>query len=447
MSHLSLLELNKIVKEALATQLEPTYWIVAEIGEMRLTQKGHCYLELVEKDNQYLLAKNRATIWSYAYRKISGWFEAITGESLKAGMSVLCQVEVAFHEVYGMSLNIKDIDANYTLGERARKKQEVLAQLAEEGVLEMNKGLQLPTVPQKIAVISSPTAAGLGDFLDQISKNRYRYQFNVKLYKAIMQGQQAEQSIVDAMLRVFQKLESQAGAYDILVIIRGGGAQVDLDCFDCYDIAAHIAQFPIPVVTGIGHERDETVADLVAHTRMKTPTAVAEFLINGALSFDEKLEELWYRISKRSQTTLKEHHYALDNHAHHLRYSSGKKLQDEAHNLEQYSNRLQFYSKQQIRSHSEKLKGFKKSLQSKMQTKFTTLQNKLTSYEKFLQASDPEQILKRGFTFTTVNGKPITDVKAINEGDQLSTTTSESKILSRIESIQKRNNNESKKEN
>ncbi len=443
MSHLSLLALNKLVKNALSSQLDPSYWIVAEIGELRLNQKGHCYLELIEKENQYLLAKTRAMIWSYTYRNLSGWFEAITGESLKAGMNILCQVEVTYHELYGLSLNIKDIDANFTLGERARKKQEVLKRLEEEGVLDMNKSLSLPLVPQKIAIISSPTAAGLEDFLNQLSQNRYAYQFEFTLYKALMQGNQAEESIVEAMLRVFEKLEIQADAYDVVVLIRGGGAQVDLDCFDTYNIAAHIAQFPIPVITGIGHERDETVADLVAHTRMKTPTAVAEFLINGVLSFDEKLESLWYSITQKADYILKEHTYELDKLSNQLKFEASKNIQLERHRLQQSQHQLSYYSRQIIKSQQERINLLKKTLGAVSQKKMLTIDKKLDNYEKYLRASDPENILKKGFTYTLVNGMPLRQFNEVEQGDMLETISFQNVFTSTVESVQKRKKNES----
>lgn len=446
MSYLSLFELNKLVKNALSTHLEPSYWVVAEIGEIRLTQKGHCYLELIEKDSQQLLAKTRATIWSYTYRNLNGWFEAITGESLKGGMNILCQVEVAYHEVYGISLNIKDIDANFTLGERARKKQEVLNRLADEGVLEMNKSLLLPIVPQKIAVISSPTAAGLGDFLDQLSSNRYAYHFEIKLYRALMQGNQAEESIVNAMLEVYQELEQEDDVYDVLVIIRGGGAQVDLDCFDGYEVAAHIAQFPIPVITGIGHERDETVADIVAHTRMKTPTAVAEFLINGVLSFDEKLETLWHSLSQKAQYNLKEYTFALDNLSNALKFAANSILQQQRHQLEQAQHQLRYYSRQQIKVEKDGLEQFRKKLEGASQKKLVSLREKLNYYEKYLLASDPEHLLKKGFTYTSINGHPLQKVIQMYEGDVLETISFQHILRSKLENIQNRQKHESQKE-
>ena len=216
--HLSLVELNQLIKQALSAQLQPTYWVVAEIGELRVAQNGHCYLDLVEKGDDRLLAKVRATIWAYTFRNLQGWFESVTGEALRPGLKILAQVEVQFHELYGLSFNVKDIDAQYTLGERARRRREVIQQLIDEGVYEMNKALPLPLVPQRVAVISSPTAAGLGDFMDQLQRNRGGYRFEVQLFKASMQGDAAEASIVAALLAVYDCLEQRGP-----VLRRGGG--------------------------------------------------------------------------------------------------------------------------------------------------------------------------------------------------------------------------------
>lgn len=446
MSYLSLFELNKLLQETISRQMESSYWVVAEIGEMRLTQKGHCYLELVEKDDQRMLAKMRATLWSYNYRRLSGWFGAITGESLRAGMKVLCQVEYNFHQVYGLSLNIKDIDANFTLGERARKKQEVLSQLADEGVLEMNKSLPLPLVPQRVAVISSPTAAGLGDFMDQLENNRYGYQFHIKLFKALMQGDQAADSITQAMVAAYDQQEEQGEAFDILVIIRGGGAQVDLDCFDSYEVGAHIAQFPIPVVTGIGHERDETVADLVAHTRMKTPTAVAEFLISGVNSFEEKLEGLWRRMTQVGKHIVSARSYEMDSLVQQLRFAVFKNLQTERDRLQQLEQRMNYSSRRTLEESEEVISQLKRKLKTET-TKLLRRQNeKLAQVERYVRVADPEQILKKGFSYTTINGRLLTRDLTLKVGDKIETLTDHQRLFSQLEKIEERKkDNESPK--
>ncbi|MFP4291880.1 MAG: exodeoxyribonuclease VII large subunit [Cyclobacteriaceae bacterium] len=445
MSHLSLFELNELVKKTLSAQLEPTYWVVAEIGELRVHQKGHCYMELVDKEDDRLVAKMRATLWSYNYRRLGGWFRAITGEDLRAGMKVLCQVEVAFHELYGMSVNIRDIDANFTLGERARRRQEVIARLTEEGVLEMNKSLELPLVPQRIAVISSPTAAGLGDFMDQLGSNRYGYRFEVKLFKASMQGEQASQSIIEAMLQAYEEMESKSTSFDMLAIIRGGGAQVDLDCFDTYELASHIAQYPIPVITGIGHERDETVADLVAHTRMKTPTAVAEFLISGIVDFETRLLDQWQRLSGLSAHKLSEQKYRLDSMVNQIRYLAGGRLQHQQGQLGHWQQQLRYFSNQQLRRQREQLNASEIKLKSESRNQLQRSSEKLKSYEKFLRASDPEKIFRRGFSYTTVNGRPLHKADELKPGDLLETLTHSQVLKSRLETSENRKDHEQKK--
>lgn len=406
MQHISLHQLTSIVKETLSKQLEPSYWVVAEIGELRLNQKGHCYLELIEKDEEsgQLLAKSRATIWSYSYRNISAWFESITGESLRAGLTVLANVSVQYHEVYGFSLNIKDIDANFTLGERARKKQEVIQKLQEDGVFEMNKNLPLPLVPQHIAVISAESAAGFGDFMDQINGNSYGYQFQISLFPALMQGDAAPESIMNALISIF----NQADNFDAVVLIRGGGAQVDLDCFDHYELASHIAQFPLPIFTGIGHERDETICDLVAHTKLKTPTAVAEFLIRGIRVYEEKIEYLANQL--------------LSHADHQIKLESNK--------LVQLTQALHYGAKSQLSKADSKTDRLGARLKNAVNSQLKQEESKLNLLERSVELMNPERILQKGYTHTSVNGKPVQSADALTAGDELITHTAEKIIHS-----------------
>src|SRR5208283_3896422 len=253
----SLYELNTAIKHAISSALSEACWVTAEIAELKCNQRGHCYLELVEKDEDKTIAQTKATIWAYEYRKLSHKFQAATNESIRPGMKIMFLAVVNFHEVYGLSLNIRDIDPTYTLGEMARKRKEVIERLRKEGLLELNKGLHLPLVPQRIAVISSPTAAGYGDFFNQLDTNPYGYKFVHVLFPAMVQGHEAEGSIVAALL----KIKKYRHLFDVAVIIRGGGSAVDLSCFDNYALASQIAGCPIPVITGIGHEKDDTVAD------------------------------------------------------------------------------------------------------------------------------------------------------------------------------------------
>ncbi len=290
MDFISLFDLNHRVRQVLKEQFAEPLWIAAEIASVLENRSGHCYLELVDKhageENPVAVAKG--TIWSFTYRMLKPYFETTTGRHLEKGMKVLIQAEVVFHELYGFSLNIKDIDPTFTIGDIERKRREIIGHLEEEGIIDMNRNLELPLLPKNVAVISSPTAAGLGDFLDQLQNNSYGYKFHVKLFPAVMQGERTTESVIAALDRIYEYEE----LFDVVVIIRGGGAQADLGSFDTYDMAANVAQFPLPVIAGIGHERDETIVDRVAFVRVKTPTAAAAFLIERFQEFEVRLEEL-----------------------------------------------------------------------------------------------------------------------------------------------------------
>nr|WKN36226.1 exodeoxyribonuclease VII large subunit [Tunicatimonas sp. TK19036] len=435
MQHFTLYELNQQIKSVLSSELEPAYWVVAEVGEMRVGQNGHCYLDLIEKNGDYLYAKTRATIWCNTYRGLGAWFESITGEQLRSGLKILTQVEVKFHHLYGLSLNVKDIDAKFTLGERALKRQEVISQLVEDGVFEMNKGLPLSLVPQRVAVISSPSAAGLGDFMDQLDKNRYGYQFAVDLFKATMQGNDAEESIIQALHQIFNRHENQGDYYDAVAIIRGGGAQVDLDCFDGYDIAAHIAQFPIPVISGIGHERDETVVDLVSHTRMKTPTAVAEFLINKAAQFEGELDELSRRLVSVSERILDDQHHHLERIQSNLKLTVVSQSLRQQHHLDQIKTQLRQKAFNRIHNESERLDSYSHKMQKDSRRLIRDQFQQLGSMQTLMEMVNPEAVLRRGFSITYVNGKPVKLTKDLKTGDQMLTKTSEAMYLSSLERI------------
>ncbi|MDD4459776.1 MAG: exodeoxyribonuclease VII large subunit, partial [Proteiniphilum sp.] len=259
----SLSELNRRVKDVLRDHLPETYWLRAETSDVRRNQNGHCYLEFVEKDadKQHIVARARGMIWSNVFQMLSAYFEAETGQSFTSGLNVLVRVSVDFHELYGFSLTVVDIEPSFTLGEIARNRQQVLRQLQEEGVLTLNRELELPELTLCIAVISSPTAAGYGDFCDQLARNSGGFAFQTRLFPAIMQGERSESSIIAALEKVY----GYSHLFDAVAIIRGGGATSDLNCFDSYALAVNVAQFPLPVVSGIGHERDVTVLDHVAH--------------------------------------------------------------------------------------------------------------------------------------------------------------------------------------
>jgi len=395
-SAVTLYELSTAIKSAISAGLSEAYWVIAEIAELKCNQRGHCYIDLVEKTDSKTIAQIKATIWAYEYGKLNHKFQSAAGEPLRQGMKIMFSASVNFHEVYGLSLNIKDIDPAYTLGEMARKKKEVIDRLRKEGLLELNKSRPLPEVPQRIAVISSPTAAGYGDFFNQLDKNPYGYQFIHILFPALVQGQDAERSIINAL----KKIGKYRHLFDVAVIIRGGGSAVDLNCFDDYALASQIAGCPLPVITGIGHEKDDTVADIVAHTRMKTPTAVAEFLISGLRGFEDSITGLDNRIKTCAGRLLQEFRFHLHSLARRLVYSPGRALSGQLNKLVMLRSNLGNASERRLQRE----------------------RHKLASMEQALRFLDPVNVLKRGYSITRYKGKVLKDASLVSGGSVIDTT-------------------------
>lgn len=432
MDHLRLSELTDTIANALKSALAPSYWVVAEIAELRVAHNGHCYLELVEKseDNRFV-AKVRANIWAYTYRNLGTWFERMAGEPLRSGMKILANAEVQYHPLYGLSLNIRDLDPNYTLGERARQRMETIRQLQDEGVLEMNKELSLPIAPQRIAVISSATAAGYGDFTHQLARNPRAYRFVAQLFPAVMQGDAAVESIISAMHQVYEQQED----FDVLVLIRGGGAQTDLDCFDAYDLAAHLAQFPLPVLTGIGHDRDETVADLVAHTSLKTPTAVAEFLINGLEAVEGQLLLLARRLQQASNLQLEAAAGYLRQVRGQLQLQSQQSLGAQQLHLIKLQNRLQQGTQVQLAQATRQLDQRISKVQIATTQRLSEERSHLSRFEQQLQFQQPAVLLQRGLSYAYVNGKRLLPGTLVKAGDILTSITQDFTINSTVTEV------------
>jgi len=428
MTHLSLFELTSLIKTELEKNLEPSYWVIAEISDLKVNAKGHCYMELVEKEGNFVSAKIRANIWAYTYRNLSGWFEAITHTTLRPGIKILLNATVQYHELYGMSLNIKDIDPNFTLGERARKRQEIIQRLKDEGIFDMNRELPLPLVPQRIAIISSETAAGYGDFMSQITDNGRHFNFKTQLFPSLMQGEQAPKEIIASLLSI----NNQISAFDLVIIIRGGGSQIDLDCFDDYELTSHIAQFPIPIITGIGHERDETISDLVANTRLKTPTAVAEFLISGLERFNERLNEMAYRLEKLGQQQLQNAQYAIINTVHELQNATKKLVYNAEKEIDHKGLILKYSIHDFFRSEKRKVDNFETPLHKAKNLRLIEADKRLTNLEKQLGLLHPNAVLKRGFTMTLLNGKMIPPNIEFKGGEEIETITAQQKIVSTV---------------
>lgn len=405
---LSLYELNSLIKEVLRDGFPELYWIRAETSDVRVNQNGHCYLEFIEKDIQgrNTIARSRAVVWSNTFNLLKMYFESETGQPFASGMKVLVQVSVEYHELYGMSLTVHYIDPAYTLGDQARNRAAILRQLEEDGVIDLNKELILPMVANRIAVISSPTAAGYEDFCDQLYNNIYGFVFYTKLFPAIMQGDRAEDSIIAALEEIYAFQE----CFDAVVIIRGGGATSELSCFDSYLLAASCAQFPLPVITGIGHERDETVLDIVAHTRAKTPTAVAEFLIDNMGNSADNLVRVTDRIISGVE----------------------RRLQDDVLLLNSYQAQLIFrmkgWSKEQYGAIALVASQLKRMIARKVKDE----KGDLDVFERHLALISPENILKKGYTLTFKNGKVLKAASAVEAGDVITTRFADGEINSVI---------------
>lgn len=428
MEHISLAELNSRIEGALKEKLEASYWIVAEIGDMKINQKGHCYLELIEKDGDEVRARLRGTIWAFTYRNLNTWFERFTGKPLETGMKILFNGTVQYHTLYGLSINIRDIDAKYTLGERAKKRKEVVRRLEEEGVFAMNRDVALPAVPQRIAVISSSTAAGWGDFENQLNKNPWGYRVQAKLFPAVVQGEAAAGSITEAMHKIF----AIADHFDLLVIIRGGGATLDLDCFDTYQVASHICQFPLPVVTGIGHQRDETVSDMVAHTSLSTPTGVAEFILSGIRSFDERLQLATERLHDQIDRFGDKHVHHLHLLARRLTQSHIIALNKKQIDLNGMLYRLKTTAPSLIDKNSNQIERLGHELLRAARMSLEKAQDGLSTYEKTLEHLDPARVFERGFTLTLLEDKLLRDVQYTPVGSIIRTIDKKHDIESRV---------------
>jgi exodeoxyribonuclease VII large subunit len=469
---LTLSELNLRVKETLQSSFADSLWVVAEIAEMKLNRTGHCYLELVDKDasSDEITARARATIWSWQFRFIQPYFETTTGQSLTAGLKVLVSVTVEFHEVYGFSLNIKDIDPAYTLGDLARRRLEIIRRLTDEGVIDMNKEIPIDDIPSRIAIISSPTAAGYEDFINQLFNNPAGYRFHTQLYPATMQGNDAPASIITALDAIYEHEEQ----FDVVVIIRGGGSQLDLSCFDDYNLAFHISQFPLPVLTGIGHEKDETIADMVANTKLKTPTAVAGFLIG---KFDEAANEvaglesafgeiISDKLSEESdridgavrilkplvnacieransvlnqftselksllRETINQQHFGLLHLTDAVKAGSHSLVRNKVRELLTLVSKTSFKAKFELNTEKQKLSSNEHRLLVGTKQLIEKQSGRLELLLKTKQLVDPKTILERGFSITLKEGKAVKNSEDLKEGQQLETLFAKGKIKS-----------------
>jgi len=435
----TLLELNKRVREILHYALPPSVWLVAEISELRTASNGHCYLEFIQKDEagSSLVAKAHATIWRNTYFALSSHFVRTTGQALRAGLKVLVEVSVSFHEVYGYTLSVQDINPTFTLGDLAQRRQEIIKQLKAEGVINLNKELPLPRPIQRVAVISSKTAAGFGDFVQQLQQSGYCFTF--KLFPATMQGDGVEASVVAAL----DKIAAESEPWDVVVIIRGGGAVTDLSGFDSYLLATNIAQYPLPVLTGIGHDRDDTIADLVAHKKLKTPTAVAAFLIDTRRGETDNLQELIQRLATALSARLQAERNRTERTTQQLAYNATTFLSAQQQRFTALAHRYRLTATQYTarqREHTLYIKArlstlaANRLLQEKNRTKSladalprtveSILQREHLRLGKAVSSTklaSPARILALGFSITLKDGHALRNAADLQTGDVITT--------------------------
>ncbi|MDR0874094.1 MAG: exodeoxyribonuclease VII large subunit [Prevotellaceae bacterium] len=401
---MTLYELNQQIGQAVRTAFDNAVWVCAEISEVREHSSGHCYLELVEKDGDFVRAKARASIWASTYRLLKPYFEQQTAQPLSAGMKILVSATVDFHEVYGLSLSIRDIDPSYSIGDIALRRLQIANQLREDGVFDMNRSLQMPLVPQRIAVISSPTAAGYGDFINQLESRGFC--FYHKLFPAAMQGAQTEESVIAAL----EKIYDYADLFDVVVIIRGGGASADLSAFDSYPLASHCAQFPLPIIAGIGHQRDETIIDLIAHTSVKTPTAAAEMLIDLLTETADFLDNAQTSILQITKEILRMEKEMLRSSSKKISQIGKVILLQKQNDI----NLLIFRTKNAIPQI------------------FLRKKQEISIFEKSLFLNSPDYVLQKGYSVTTCNGRVVLNADELKKGVRIETRFAKGKVQSEI---------------
>jgi exodeoxyribonuclease VII large subunit len=400
----SLYELNHLIRSVFDTSFPETFLVTAEIASC--DARKHCYLTLVEKDDDAIVAEIRAVIWASRYTTIASSFLRATGTELNKGIKILFEASLIFHERYGLKLDIVNIDPAYTIGELAVKRKEVLERLAKEGLREKNKVLAFPLVPQRIGIISSPAAAGYEDLMSHLAQNPYGYRFTCRLYEALMQGDRAEGSIISALKRC----SDDASSLDVVVIVRGGGGKPDLHCFDSYEIGRAIAFLSIPVIAGIGHERDITVVDEVSHVQVKTPTAAADLIITRVKGFEDTLDEFAHRVVKGAQILLLESSEALSSLARIFEGSVRNEVTGKSHMLNIF------------------VKGARYAL------KFLRLEHeRIRSRENNINHLNPRNVLKRGYSITYGNGTSLMSVQDIKTGDIIRTVLFQGELMSRVE--------------
>lgn len=415
---LSLFELNNLVREVITTDLSMEYWVEAELSEVREV-RGHCYMELVQKDmfSNTPVAKASAKCWKSKWMYVRPKFEQITGQYLHTGMKVMLKVYADFHEAYGFSWIVTDINPEYTLGDMAKKRMQIIEQLKQEGVFDLQKELEIPMFAQRVAVISSQNAAGFGDFTRQLTDNSYDFKFQVELFPAIMQGEGIEGSVIAALDAINERLDE----FDVVVIIRGGGATSDMSGFDTLALAENVANFPLPIITGIGHDRDESVLDMISHTKVKTPTAAAALLV-------EHLEVVWQMLMEAENELVTVAQHRIENEKQRLSHIAEKipvlfsLVKTHYENvLDKLLMTISSMINEKVSSEKHNVLLMEEKIKPLVDVRLQREKHHLMMLEQRVKALDPEILLKRGYSITLCKGKVVVDASMLKSGDEVET--------------------------
>lgn len=424
---LSLYELNSIVASVIDIDMQGDYWVVAEISELREV-RGHCYMELVEKDelSNTPIAKASAKCWTSRWCMLRPMFERITGQRLHAGMKVMLSVHAQFHAAYGFSWIVSDINPEYTMGDLARRRQQIVAQLKAEGVFDLQRELTLPLFAQRIAVVSSDGAAGYGDFCRQLHDNSAHYIYKVELFAATMQGEAVEHSVIAALNRIYSRHDS----FDVVVIIRGGGATSDLSGFDTLALAENVANFPLPVITGIGHDRDESILDMVAHTRVKTPTAAAQLLVDNLVRTESMIDAARQSIVDSTQRRMQRERVRVESLSARIPMMFSLVKTKEEARVDMLARRIETATQRRIATALMQIDSLQAKLQSAVNRQLVDARHRLQLIEQRVEAVNPERLLQRGYSITTYNGRAVRNATELPEGAVVETRVEKGKFTS-----------------
>lgn len=431
---LTLYELNNLVSEVISSVMPDEYWVEAEISELRVV-RGNCYMELVQKaeDTRTPVARASAKCWRTYWILVQSSFERVTGRQLCPGMKVMMRVHADFHEAYGFSWIVTDINPEYTLGDIARRRREIIARLKEEGVFDLQKELIIPLFAQRVAVISSDNAAGYDDFCNQLQNNEKGLAFSVKLYPAVMQGESTEDSVIEALDRIYKDEDK----FDVVVIIRGGGATSDLSGFDTLSLAENVANFPLPIIVGIGHNRDESVLDLVANMSVKTPTAAAAFLIDRLAAVAARVDAAATSLSKYVTNRIEQEKSRIKYLSTVLPSLYAAVKSRENMRISRMSDSLYVAVRQIVASEKARLDLMPQRLSGAWRQAVTGESHRLQMLEQRVAASDPKRMLARGYTLTLHDGRAMTDLSSLKKGDMLTTLFAGGEVVSEVNKISK----------